>query len=70
MKIFLGERFKDYKSSLDILGIQTLKERRKELCLRFAKKSMKNPQMKAMFPFNMEMHKTETRNPEKIKVGV
>ena len=60
MKIILGERFVSYKKSLDILGIQTLKERRMELCLRFAKKSLKNP--------NNKSHKMSTRKPDKYKV--
>ena len=38
VRIILGEKFNGYRKSLDMLGIQTLKERRKELCSRFAKK--------------------------------
>ena len=68
MKIILGERFISYKKSLDILGIQTLKDRRKELCLRFAKKSLRNSKLKNMFPLNEKQHKLLTRKPEKYKV--
>ena len=67
MKIILGEKFISYKKSLDMLGIQTLKERREDFCLRFAKKSLKNPKLKNMFPMN-NSNTILTRKPEKFKV--
>ena len=68
LKIILGERYKGYKYSLDFLGIQTLKERRRELCLKFAKKCLNNPKLKDMFPVSSKTHSMITRKPEKYVV--
>jgi hypothetical protein len=50
------------------LNIETLEERREELCLNFAKKCTKNEKMKHMFPLNDKTHSMDTRNDEKYKV--
>ena len=43
-------------------------ERRVNLCLNFAQRSMKHPTMKKMFPLNEKIHLMGTRNPQKFKV--
>ena len=68
LKVILGEKYVGYKKSLEILNLQLLKDRRSELCLRFAKKSLKHPKHKEMFPLNKKVHNAVTRNPEKFKV--
>ena len=68
VKIILQERYKGYKKSLNILGIQTLSERRQQLCLSFAQKCVKNPKTSDMFPLNDKTHNMGTRNTEKYKV--
>ena len=37
LKIILQNRYKDYQSAFNFLELQLLKDRREELCLRFAK---------------------------------
>ena len=37
LRVILGERYKSYKKSLDTLELETLKDRREQLCLNFAK---------------------------------
>ena len=49
MAIILGVHYKSYKSALKILNMKTLEERRTELCLSFAKKSLKNEKFQSWF---------------------
>ena len=50
------------------LEMEKLTDRRKQLCLMFAKKCVKNPKTKHMFPQNDKKHSMETRTFEKFKV--
>ena len=68
MRIILGDKFNGYQKSLNILQLDTLKNRRENLCLTFAQKCLKNPKTKDMFPENNKAHKMLTRNQEKFKV--
>ena len=49
-----------------VAGLQTLKERRKILCTKFAKNCIKNEKMCHIFPLNKNI--ANTRNPEKFFV--
>ena len=68
VKIILGEKYVGYKKSLLKLDMENLFDRRKELCLNFAQKCVKNPKTKHMFPENVKKHHMETRMPEKYEV--
>ena len=68
VKVILGANYKGYKKSLDILEMQTLEERRKELCLKFAKRCLENPKLKETFPVNKRKHSMQLRKPEKYKI--
>ena len=68
IKMIMGENYKGYKKALDYLNLDTLDERRKELCIRFAKKALKNEKANKMFPLNDKRHRMDTRKPEKFKV--
>ena len=68
LKVILGERYKSYQQALNLLGLETLNDRRESLCLTFAIKSSKNPKTKHMFPQNEKTHNMGTRNCEKFKV--
>ena len=50
------------------LDMETLENRREELCLSFATKCTKNEKMKHMFPLNEKSHDMKTRNDGKYKV--
>ena len=66
LRLILKENYLDYATALDKTGLQTLASRRDELCLNFAKKSVKFPHTKDMFPKN---EKTRvTRKTEKFVV--
>ena len=49
-------------------GLSTLFERREQLCLKFAKSSVKNKDMKGIFPLNEVISPIETRFREVYKV--
>ena len=67
-KIILGERYKTYKHAQNILQLESLNDRRENLCLLFALKSSKNPKTKHMFPLNDKAHVMNTRQSDKFKV--
>ena len=48
--------------------MESLEDRREILCLKFAKKCLKNPKTKNIFPENERIHHMQTRNPEKYVV--
>ena len=58
VRIILGDSYKGYKKSLNILQIESLKDRREQLCLNFAKKCIKNS----------KVHQMLTRKPDKFRV--
>ena len=68
VRIMLGSNYRGYKKSLNLLQIDTLKDRRDQLCLNFAQKCIKNPKTRHMFPEKEKNHQMLTRNPEKFKV--
>ena len=45
LKIILDQRYKSYRHALNTLNLETLDERRVNLCLNFAQRSMKHPTM-------------------------
>ena len=47
--IILGSNYTSYSKALEILKLETLAERRKSLCLTFAKKAMKNEKFQDWF---------------------
>ena len=68
IKVILQDKYKGYKQGLAQLNIETLAERRQQLCLNFARKCTKNEKMKHMFPLNVKAHSMDTRYDDKYKV--
>ena len=68
LKIILKNDYKNYQNALNILEIQTLKERREELCLSFARKCLNNTKMKHLFPPNKKTHELPQRNSNNFEV--
>ena len=68
VKIILGEKYQGYKKGLESLNLDTLEERRENLCLKFAIRSSNNEKTARMFPQNQKLHHMETRKAEKFKV--
>ena len=59
---------KTYKEKLNMLNLESLKERRKRMCLNFALKCLKNRKVENMFPENRKTHEMKTRKFEKYMV--
>ena len=49
MKIIFGHTYKSYQKSLNLLGLKTLEERRKDVCLKFAKNASISKKYQAWF---------------------
>jgi hypothetical protein len=72
LKIILQDQYLNYANALDTMGLDSLYDRREELCFSFAKKSSKNSnsQIRSMFPLNDAHSTVETRHPEKYHVNL
>ena len=68
VKIMLKENYSGYKKGLAQLGLDSLEDRRRELCLNFAKKCLKTEKLKHMFPKNSKLHAMGTRHEEQFQV--
>ena len=69
LRLILKESYKSYENALNILEIESLKERRESLYLYFAKKCLKSPKMKDLFPHNKKVHPMATRFEEFFKLN-
>ena len=67
-KLILGEKYTAYFEALDSLNLETLKTRRKNLTLRFAKQSLADGKLRDLFPIRRKEHTMRTRRNEKYKV--
>ena len=67
LRIILGDSYQCYENALTITKLQTLHERRKDLCLKFAKKCLTNNRANDIFPLNT-VTDTATRHREKYFV--
>ena len=59
LKIIFKTQYKSYDNALVLSGLKTLKDRRKDLCLTFAKRCLKNDKTSDMFPLNNDKTKHE-----------
>ena len=64
-KIILGKNYRTYKKALKDLNMESLHDRRERLNLNFAKKSLKIPVMKKLFPLKVSAHKMKKRKEQK-----
>ena len=67
-KIILQNSNLKYKKALQILQLETLSDRRENLCLKFAQTCTKNPKFQDMFPKNSKSLNMTLRNPESYKI--
>ena len=56
LKVILDNNYNNYENALNVLDLDTLKDRREQLALVFARKCLKNPKMKNLFPQNNRTH--------------
>ena len=62
LSIILADQYRSYNSALRTTGVQKLSERRRKICLSFAKKSLKNKKFSNWFKVNTK--ETVTRQPQ------
>ena len=60
LHIVLGHKYKDYESALKACKLETLKERRHQLCVKFARKAAKHPSHSKWF--KVQENKPNTRS--------
>ena len=65
LKIILGNKFTTYKNGLKMLNLDTLDERRRKMCLKFAQNCLKKEKVKSMF----SKHKMELRKTNKFEIN-
>ena len=68
LKIILQDKYRTYKQGLAQLNLETLVDRRENLCLNFALKCVKHEKLRHMFPINYKTHGMETRTEERFEV--
>ena len=68
LRIILGVQYLNYENALRVLKLQSLKERRNALCLKFAQKCLMVPKLKEMFPRNQQNHDMGKRRVESFQV--
>ena len=65
LRVILKHNYTGYQDALVKLGMQSLKERRNILCLKFAKNCLKIEKFRKHFPLNTKLHTMPTRYCEK-----
>ena len=68
-KLVLKEKYKNYEHSLIQLNLDTLKQRRNFLNLKFAKSGIKYKKLDDLLPEQEKRDNIKTRNQEKYKVN-
>jgi hypothetical protein len=66
LRIIFKEQYNSYEAALKLSGLDNLKARRTQLCLKFARKCVRNENTQDMFPLNQSS--TSIRGREKFKV--
>ena len=67
-KLVLRDKYTTYKDSLIKLNLESLSERRQNLCLKFAKNGIKHNILSDLLPIHAKNHEMKTRNEEKYTV--
>ena len=68
LKLILRQRYKTYENALNIMELESLKDRREYLNLKFAKSCIKNEKMQQYFRPVEKIHNMMTRNKSKFEV--
>ena len=66
LRIILQDQYSDYQHALKSVGLQTLHERRENLCIKFATQCVRKEKMSDMFPLNKKI--VNTREHERFFV--
>ena len=64
LHIILGERYHSYRSALKATGLDKLSDRRKKICMAFAKKALKHSKFSSWFKPNTRLQNTRQEPPK------
>ena len=64
----MGKSYTTYKNGLKELNIESLENRRKFLCLKFAKNCLKNEKLKDLFKHKKAKHLMKKRKEDKYEI--
>ena len=68
LRCILGNEYKSYEEALKKMGLVTLDKRREQMCLKFAKESLKLNKMMNVFPRNKSIHSMEKRSSDFYRI--
>ena len=68
-KLYIGNKYEGYEEALKYMKLDSLKQRREKMALKFEKKSLKQENFSKLFPLNTSKHVMEKRSPEKYAVN-
>ena len=69
IRIIYGKPYESYSQTLKELDIMRLSERRENICLKFAKNSLKLNNFKRLFPEHANLHDMKTRKRKKYEIS-
>jgi hypothetical protein len=69
LKVILGEDYDSYDAALKLCNLETLFDRRGERCMSFAKRCIKHPVNKRLFPLNRDKHDLHDETRERFTVN-
>ena len=69
LKVILGKRYTSYSDALKKLKIESLEDRRRALCLKFAKKCLQVEKLKKLFKKDIKNHNMEKRKLDVFQVN-
>ena len=64
LHIILGDKFQSYRNALKLSGLDKLSDRRRKICLTFAKTSLKHEKFSNWFKPNLKITKTRLQQPK------
>ena len=68
LHIILGDQYRSYNSALKLSGLKKLSDRRRQICLKFAKKAQKHQKFSSWFKLNVKKTKTRQEQPKFCKI--
>ena len=68
LRVILRENYVSYEAALEMYGLDRLVDRRESRCMQFAKRCLKHPKFKNLFPHS-EPDAYKLRQVEKYKVN-
>ena len=69
LRVILGENYVSYEAALEMCDLVTLSQRREDRCLSFARKCLKHPDLRKIFPLNSSNPNQKYTSREKYVVN-